>query len=613
MKKNKNPQKKNGPNAAELLEKFRKTHAKLHKTYEGHFWTSYMGDHSVDDKMNRALEARDAFAQDAKNLKLIDAVWDRAGKRDREALSSWKRYFSLYQTPESVLDLRKRINDIETKVHKDMATAKEGYVDPKTKKFVKCSKLKMRNLIRTSDSEAIRKACHEATNDLGLRHLDDYVKRAGLLNEYARALGYEDFYAYKIEMEEGMTKKELFKIFDEIYEKTKYAHVEIRELEKKMPGLRKPWNFSYMMSGDFTKEDDQYYPFDQALIRWGRSFASVGVDFKQGRLQLDLLDRQSKYSNGFCHWPDLVRFEGPKRVAGSSNFTCNVVYGQVGSAAEGYHTLFHEGGHAAHLLNTEQRETCLNHEYPPASTAWAETHSMFMDTMHSSYEWRTRYAANKDGEYYPFDLYERKVRKLHALRPLDLSSILFVSNFEREIYETKNLTKEKVVDIAKRAYRKYFDRSEDSLYALQIPHIYSWNSSCSYHGYGLAQLAVDQWREHFYAKYGYIVDNPKIAKDMKKVWSLGSLHTFKEFVIMATGKPLSAKAWLRVSTKSIPAILKTAKQRAEILAKKPRSKKPVNLNAKISMVSGKQKICDNSKSFEDMAAKYAAWLEKEGK
>src|SRR2546430_17515342 len=74
--------------------------------------------------------------------------------------------------------------------------------------------------------------------------------------------------------------------------------------------------------------------------------------------------------------------------------------------------LFHEGGHAADRLASEQEETCLNTEWPPASIAWAETHSQFMDTMLSSIEWRTRYAKNREGAPYPLDLFERKVRKL---------------------------------------------------------------------------------------------------------------------------------------------------------------------------------------------------------
>ena len=120
------------------------------------------------------------------------------------------------------------------------------------------------------------------------------------------------------------------------------------------------------------------------------------------------------------------------------------------------------------------------------STAWAETQSMFLDTVFSSLEWETRYARNKYGEPYPIDLFERRAKKLYPLWPLGMRGIMYVMNFEKEIYEAKNLTEEKVKAIARKIFKKYMDMSEDSLSILNVPHIYSWESIASYHGYGLA-------------------------------------------------------------------------------------------------------------------------------
>jgi len=36
---------------------------------------------------------------------------------------------------------------------------------------------------------------------------------------------------------------------------------------------------------------------------WGRSFGKLGISYKDATMDLDLLDRKNKYSNGFCHWP----------------------------------------------------------------------------------------------------------------------------------------------------------------------------------------------------------------------------------------------------------------------------------------------------------------------
>lgn len=595
--------------AQSLLEELNTTHRTLHARYEEYFWISYMGDHSVDVLKNEALAALDAFKARTDWYDRVCRALATARPKDKGRLLYWKKFFELYQVPASVIPLKKKIDALETRMHKKVAKRKEGYHDPTTQTFVKASALKMRSLMRTHKDEAVRKACFDALESLALTNLDDYVVYVQLLNQYARALGYEDFYAFKIMQEEGMTKQELFAIFDTLYAKTKYAFLDIREMAKRQKGLRKPWNFGFMMSGDFTKEEDQYFPFSEAVPRWGRSFAALGIDFAGGSLQLDLLQRDGKYSNGFCHWPQLVHYVGNTRVPGSANFTCNVVLGQPGSSFEGYHTLFHEGGHAAHFLNTTQTETCLNHEYPPMSTAWAETQSMFLDSILASYEWKSRYAYNRNGEVYPFALQKKKIERLHHLNPLWLMGVLFVSDFERAVYEHPNLTTDVVVSLAKKMYKKYFDRSVDSLSVLSTPHLYSWSSTCSYHGYGLAELAVQQWRAYFYKKYGYIVDNPQIGKEMKAVWKLGASKTFKECVIRATGKPLSPNAWLKESTRPLASLLRESKARAARLESVPVYSKKVDIRGHIAMVSGKETIADTTRGFQAMTDTYAQWLD----
>jgi len=145
---------------------------------------------------------------------------------------------------------------------------------------------------------------------------------------------------------------------------------------------------------------------------------------------------------------------------------------------------------------------------------------------------------------------------------------------------------------------------------LNVPHIYSWESSCSYHGYGLATLALSQWREYFYKKYGYIVDNKQVGKEMAEAWKWGASKSFPECVRLVTGKKLSSSALVKEITRSPEASIKLAKKKLKVMEGVKNSERPVNLNVSIKMVHGKKTIATNSKSFEDMAEKYGRWVRK---
>lgn len=61
-------------------------------------------------------------------------------------------------------------------------------------------------------------------------------------------------------------------------------------------------------------------------------------------MRLDLCDREGKYSNGFCHWPQCAwrAADGTWQPA-SANFTSLATPNAIGSGKTALATLLHEG------------------------------------------------------------------------------------------------------------------------------------------------------------------------------------------------------------------------------------------------------------------------------
>ena len=65
-------------------------------------------------------------------------------------------------------------------------------------------------------------------------------------------------------------------------------------------------------AGDVERELDPYFPFEGAVDAWARCFAALGIQYRGATMRLDLCDRPGKYSNGFCHWPQVPHAPEPK-------------------------------------------------------------------------------------------------------------------------------------------------------------------------------------------------------------------------------------------------------------------------------------------------------------
>lgn len=327
---------------------------------------------------------------------------------------------------------------------------------------------------------------------------------------------------------------------------------------------------------------------------------------------LDLVDREGKYENGFMHGPELAWVDRGEARPARIHFTANAIPGMVGSGARALGTLFHEGGHAAHFANIRMPSPCFGHEFAPTSVAFAETQSMFLDSLIEDADWKARYARTSDGEPMPLALIEKGIRATQPFAAWGVRQMLSVCFAERAIYEIPDdeLTSERVLAEV-RAVEARMALLPDGAPrpVLSVPHLLAGESSAYYHGYVLAEMAVHQTRAFFLERDGHLVDNARIGPDLREnYWAPGNSRRFGDFVRGLTGKPLSADALAARVNASVEDALAAAHAAIERLGTVPEFEGAVELGAHIRVAHGRDTVAESGADFEPFARAFADWI-----
>ena len=342
----------------------------------------------------------------------------------------------------------------------------------------------------------------------------------------------------------------------------------------------------------------------------------MGITYRDTKMRLDLCDRAGKYPNGFCHWPVAPhKGQDGKWNASEANFTSLATPDEVGSGNTALTTLMHEGGHAAHFANIEQGSPLFSQERAPFSVSLAETQSMFLDSLCGDAAWLGRYARDRAGTPVPWDLLERSIREKHPYEVFQLRGMIAVPYFEKALYEMpeSDLTPENIAAVADDIERK-IQGGLAGRPLMSVPHITSDESSCYYHGYVFAEMAVHQTREHFHGKYGDIVDNPEIGPELlASYWLAGSGDPgFLKMVENLTGKPLSHDAWVAEMAKDTEAVVKDEKVEYEraVKAGPAGAGGEIDLGMRAVFVHGDEVVADSEeeKGFVAACGKFKAWV-----
>ncbi len=606
------------------LRDLRTEYLALHTHKEDLFWQAKMGladdAEKAQEALGRAEIAVNRFLQSPERLARLRSFEQthEGSDDDRHVLRGWIAMLGAHVIEDPAgRKLSEAIVEREQALEHARGTMRLGFIDPATGQFQAASSVKLALMMRVDHDERRRRAAFD-----GLRSIEQFVLEHGFLeivsmrNRLGRMLGYEDYYDWKVHIVERMSKRTLFGRLDDLARRTsERATHELSMFEEKHgAGSREPWNFPFLRSGKLTEAIDPYFGFATALRRWIDSFAALNVSFRGATLTLDLVDRKGKYENGFMHGPVPAFFDDERWQPARINFTANAVAGQIGSGLRAAETLFHEGGHAAHFSNVLSKAPCFSQEFAPTSVAYAETQSMFMDSLLGDADWRVRYARDPQGRAMPLELIEENVRDTQPLRGWEVRAMLTVPFAERAIYELddRDRTPERVIAALRRIEADLQGLEAGVRPVLAVPHLLSGESSAYYHGYVLAEMASYQTRQFFTNRDGRLTDNPRIGPDMAAhYWAPGNATAFDDTVKSLTGRALSADALADACNRTVDQAIAEARDAA---ARAALADSPVTaraLDATIHVIHGRERIASTDDGGVDgLCTAFERWVER---
>ena len=595
----------------------------VHKTKEDLFWGTYMATSDDHDGFARAESAYKEFIADPAKLadtrEQLGALRAEPAGPERDALlhglTGWLAVFeaNIIDSPEGRTQMRE-IVDAESRLFELKRGHEPRHINDKGESEAASLPMLATNLA-TNRVEGRRRSSFDALRDIEHWVLDHgFLELVALRNRFARALGYDNYFELKVQKTERMETTALIRVLDDFVRRTDAANARALAELRRQHGedATAPWNLRFYASGDVIRRLDPFMPFGLALRRWIHSFRRLGIQFRGATMQLDLLERPGKHQNGFCHGPvpSWIAEDG-QWVAAAINFTAEAKPDQTGSGLRAINTLFHEGGHAAHFANVVQNSPCFSQEYAPTSMAYAETQSMFCDSLVSDADWLMRYATTPDGRAIPSALIMERIASSQPMRAFDARSIAVVPYFESALYQMSDddLTPDAVLRLARDTERRVLG-VESPRPLLAIPHLLNQESAASYQGYLLALMAVSQTRAHFLGELGYLTDNPAIGPALAAhYWEPGNSVDHNSMLRSLTGDGFSARPLADDCNDSVEEACARADEMMRSAATRQYPQQvPANLNADIRVVHGSEVIADSTEGEEAMCDRFEAWV-----
>ena len=386
------------------------------------------------------------------------------------------------------------------------------------------TKTEITKILQTEKDQKLREQAYLANikgADLITEDLKNFVIKR---NEYAKKQGYENYFEYKLKEDYEVDKKELEKLLEDVYKKSKKNIKKV--LEKNKKNLREifktknleSYHYGLLVDTSPEKKINEFIKTNEQMIEISlQTYRNMGYDvdklIKENKLTLDLFPKQNKNTHGFS-----FDIDAGKDARILANLTNN---------ANSLETLNHEMGHSIYTLEISRDLPFLDRTTYPAMT---EAVAMLMQDL------QKRENILKD--IIPAGLAENYKSTFKEDELKFIAKSLTIINFEKEMYKNPKQDLKKLWHDMKVKYQMR-DKSEklDNGWAA-IPHYLS--HPAYYQNYFRATIMKAQMYNYLKTKLGNITENSKTAEVLReKLLKYGTSMEENELIENMTGKKLS--------------------------------------------------------------------------
>ncbi len=485
---------------------------------------------AAESALKKYLSSGDRFAQ-------IQSFLSRAGEIDpltRRQLELLAIAHQANQLPAEVIeDLVYRSKKIEAEFHNYRAR-----LDGR-----KVTDNEIIAILRGERDLVQRRAAWEASKQIASRVADDLIELVRRRNDAARSLGYRDFYAMQLALQE-IDERQLFDLFGELKERTDHPfRVAKAEIDARLaqryglsPNELRPWHyadpfFQEPPLGDDLGLDAQFKGKDLLAIA-SSFYEGVNLPIADVLERSDLEERPGKDQHAYCI--DIDR-EGDVRIL------CNIKDDDRWMGI-----LLHELGHAAYDKYISASLSWTLRE--PAHIAVTEAIALFMDRLIYDTDWLAGAAGIRLDD--PVSLQRRARSTIRFEMLLMARWVLVMTFFERELYA--NPDREHLDPL-------WWDLVEE-LQLLRRPEGRSepdWASKIHlsaapvyYHNYQVGELIASQLgatlrEEAFSGSTGGYVGRGELGDFLQdRIFSRGASLHWQELLKEATGSELAIDAFV---------------------------------------------------------------------